>query len=477
MTDAQQGRLKFRAAAGFRLPALPGTPLEPRRYSSTYHDTPDHRLASAGVALRYRSENGYGAWQLRLPANGSWIELELPGSPDRVPRRFRDLVTATLRDRRTSEVATLDTMRRGVRVERSGRVVAEVTVDQVVVRAGEESVRAFDEVEVDLIEGGERDLRRIGRRLHEAGAVDGDQQPKLLRALGLAQSDPPRVDPKAPPRRQLAAMLQIQYHAILAHDPGTRLGADPEELHQHRVAVRRLRALLRAARPMIDREWADELRDQLRWLGSTLGEVRDLDVLLEHLEDEAAELEPDDAQAFAPVVAVLANRREAARALMLAELRDPRYIRLLERLERDLAYPPEAGEAVKPRAIAAAEFRGLRKARRRLGSDPEDHELHELRIKVKRARYAAELAMPSRGAKARRFVKHAKRLQDLLGDHQDSVVAAERLRELAVATGDPRAALAAGLVVARQAERREAAREAFPEAWRALKRSGKRAWL
>ena len=65
----------------------------------------------------------------------------------------------------------------------------------------------------------------------------------------------------------------------------------------------------------------------------------------------------------------------------------------------------------------------------------------------------------------------------MLGDHQDAVVAAERLRELAVATGDPRAALAAGLVVARQAERREAAREAFPDAWRALKRSGKRAWL
>jgi CHAD domain-containing protein len=271
-------------------------------------------------------------------------------------------------------------------------------------------------------------------------------------------------------------MLQIQYHAILAHDPGTRLGADPEELHQHRVAVRRLRALLRAGRPMIDHEWADELRDELRWLGAALGEVRDLDVLLEHLEDEAAELEPDDAQAFAPVLAVLANRREAARALMLAELRDPRYIRLLERLERDLAYPPEAGKAVKPKAIAAAEFRGLRKARRRLGSDPDDHELHKLRIKVKRARYAAELAMPSRGAKARRFVKHAKRLQDVLGDHQDSVVAAERLRELAVATGDARAALSAGIVVTRQVERREAAREAFPDAWHALKRIGKRAW-
>src|SRR5690242_18241403 len=50
----------------------------------------DHRLAAVGVSLRYRSEGGYGAWQLRLPANGSWVELELPGSPYRVPRRFRD---------------------------------------------------------------------------------------------------------------------------------------------------------------------------------------------------------------------------------------------------------------------------------------------------------------------------------------------------------------------------------------------------
>src|SRR4051812_26136947 len=98
MTDVQDRRLKLRAAAGFRLPLLAGTPLEPRRFSATYHDTIDHRLAAVGVSLRYRSENGYGAWQLKLPANGSWHDLELPGAPDHVPRRFRDLVAATLRD-------------------------------------------------------------------------------------------------------------------------------------------------------------------------------------------------------------------------------------------------------------------------------------------------------------------------------------------------------------------------------------------
>ena len=140
-------------------------------------------------------------------------------------------------------------------------------------------------------------------------------------------------------------MLQIQYHAILAHDPGTRLGADPEELHQHRVAVRRLRALLRAARPMIDREWADDLRDELRWLGAALGEVRDLDVLLEHLEDEAAELEPDDAQAFAPVLAVLANRRRGRARTDAGRAAGPAlHPRCSSGWSAIWPYPPEAGD-------------------------------------------------------------------------------------------------------------------------------------
>ena len=140
----------------------------------------------------------------------------------------------------------------------SGRPIADVTVDQVVVRAGSAAVRAFDELEVELVDGSERDLRKLTGKLHRAGARPGDQRPRLLRALGLDHPEPPRVDPRARPREQLSAMLRIQYLAILAHDPGTRLGNDPEELHQHRVAVRRLRALLRAAQPMLDRRWVDE---------------------------------------------------------------------------------------------------------------------------------------------------------------------------------------------------------------------------
>src|SRR5438067_729899 len=206
MKGTLERELRLRAEAGFRLPTLPGQPLRTRRFSSTYHDTPDHRLAALGVTLRFRARNG-------------------------------------------------------------------------------------------------------------------DQRPKLLHALGLDPAKAPRVRASSSPRALLVAMLLAQHRAIVLHDPGTRLGSDPEELHRHRVAVRRLRALLRAARPMLDAEWVDGLRAELGWLGAVLGEVRDLDVLLASLEQEAAGLTPGDQTAFAPLLAALATRREAARALMLAELR------------------------------------------------------------------------------------------------------------------------------------------------------------
>ena len=78
-------------------------------------------------------------------------------------------------------------------------------------------------------------------------------------------------------------MIAVQVGELIAHDPGTRLGDDPEELHQARVATRRLRAVLRAARPLLDPGWTESLRAELSWLGGALGPVRDLDVLLDHL--------------------------------------------------------------------------------------------------------------------------------------------------------------------------------------------------
>ena len=154
----------------------------------------------------------------------------------------------------------------------------------------------------------------------------------------------------------------------------------------------------------------------------------------------------------------------------------PRYAELLSRLEAAAVAPRARAADVSLREIAAGEFRKLRKAVRKLPADPTDDELHAVRIRGKRARYAAELAEGTVGKPAARFVLDAKRLQDVIGAHQDAVVAEERVRSLLDRIEGARAQFAAGRIVERERGRRREARAAFPAAWARLEKSGKRAW-
>jgi CHAD domain-containing protein len=272
------------------------------------------------------------------------------------------------------------------------------------------------------------------------------------------------------------AVIAAQVGELIAHDPGTRLGADPEELHQVRVATRRLRAVLRAARPLLDTEWSESLRVELAWLGAALGPVRDLDVLLERLRAEIAELEPQERRAAGRFLRLLENERGVARAALLDALTSDRYAELLTRLEAAAVAPRARAADVPLKEIAAREFRKLRKAVRALPVDPPDDELHAVRIRGKRSRYAAELAEGVVGKPARRFVRDAKRFQDVIGEHQDAVVAEERLRGLLEGAAGQWAYFAAGRLVERERERRRRARAELPGVWERLERSGKRAW-
>ncbi|HEY0636908.1 MAG TPA: CHAD domain-containing protein, partial [Pseudonocardiaceae bacterium] len=109
-------------------------------------------------------------------------------------------------------------------------------------------------------------------------------------AVTVDLGEPLTARPDDPPEHQVRVALDTRLRAMLAHEAGTRSGVDPEDLHQMRVAVRRTRAVLRAARPLLDRRWADGLRARLGDVGRALGPVRDLDVLLERLHGEAAAL-------------------------------------------------------------------------------------------------------------------------------------------------------------------------------------------
>src|SRR5947207_8239179 len=271
-------------------------------------------------------------------------------------------------------------------------------------------------------------------------------------------------DPPAPsPFEELRGRLRHQLAEIERHDPGTRLGRDPESLHDMRVGVRRLRALLRAGRELVASDTV-ELDERLKELGRILGEVRDLDVLLARLDAEAAELGGEDAKRAASLLAALRTERSGSRSRLLGALRSDEYLALLDDTARMIDELEPSGSAATLDELTDKAAAKLRKAVRKLPEEPANEELHAVRKKGKRARYAAELAGRDK------LVKRAKKLQDVLGEHQDAVVAAERLRELAVGAA-PEQALVAGRLVEREEERRLEARAAWPKAWRKLRKT------
>jgi CHAD domain-containing protein len=275
--------------------------------------------------------------------------------------------------------------------------------------------------------------------------------------------------------RHVLDEMSAHVKALRAHEAGARAGRDPEDLHLMRVAVRRLRAILRASRALFDPKAVDRLRSELDWLGAKLGLARDLDVLRAYLQPRLAALQGAEHRAGQGVLRRLAADQHRARAGLNEALDSPRYPRILEQLEAFLSRPPAGASDVSLPDVAATEWKRLRKAVQKLPGRPSADELHAVRIKVKRARYAAELARAAAGARGTRFIDQAKKLQDILGDLQDAVVIEQYLHD-AIDRTEPAQALGKNLVK-RQRKRRKKARAAFFEEWPKLKRRGREAWI
>jgi CHAD domain-containing protein len=452
---------KLQAPDGFELPDLGGSPLEPRVFTSVYYDVPSRSLTSAGITLRCRTERGKSVWQLKLPQAEARMELEQAGGPAGLPDDLARLLLAHLRKGRVEPIAELRTRRRGELVERKD-LTAEVTVDEVAVMDAQRVTHEFVEVEIELVTGNPRRLDKIAKEISRAGAMPTSGTPKVFQALGIA---PERAQRPAKPFTALRSLLYEQLGEILRHDPGTRLGSDPESLHDMRVAVRRSRALLRAERVLVAND-TTQLAVELKWLGKVLGAVRDLDVLLERLRSEAADLGGTDAKAAMRLLRNLSRERKRARSALLRALQSERYLELLDRFETELDELQPTDGKISLDAIAHRELKRLRKAVGALPEEPLGEQLHDLRKRGKRARYASELA------RHRSVAKRAKKLQDVLGEHQDSTVAEERLRALG-ALAPPDEAVAAGRLLEREHARRAAARAAWPEAWRRLDRAAR----
>jgi len=465
-TASLEREVKFEADS-VQVESLAGDRLEDRAFVSVYYDfTNATNLLSAGVTLRRRTEHGRSVWQLKVPRADGRIELEEAGGPAELPDGLRHVLRAWLRDRIPSPVATL-------RTHRFGRVVdgARVTLDRVEVLDGGNVVDRFAEVEAELSSEADDDaLPNLERRLRKLGARTTDGRSKLQRALKTLgePENPKRSGRKDPALDRFRAYVQSQLDQILRHDPGLRIDSDADDVHEMRVAIRRLRAALRAAKPMLEPDWSESLRAELDWLAQLLAPLRDLDVFSERLEQEIDALDAGDPIPGAKLVAPLDKQRMAARDELLRALDSDRYLALLDQVEQAAHAPPTRQANIDLGKRARREFRKLKRQMRALGTNPSAGALHKARIHAKKARYATELAGDTR-KRSKRFIKAAKAFQDTLGEHQDAVVAERKLRDLARTDGSRASALVAGRLIERQHERAARARAKLPKSWKRLK--------
>src|SRR5258707_6022728 len=165
------------------------------------------------------------------------------------------------------------------------------------------------------------------------------------------------MPPRSPGIEPLLTALQAQIEALQAREPELGASRDPEHLRRMRVAVRRLRATLRASRPLFGRSAVDGLRDELGWLGTALGRVRDLDMVAASVAAELGALEGSTRRESRALPRRLDVDRDRAWDRLHVGLDGARYARLLRRLKTRPRRAPRPAADVSLAPAAAGEGR------------------------------------------------------------------------------------------------------------------------
>ena len=457
----------------------------PRRLIDSYLDTDDWRIARAGFVVRTRRRGRQDEITLKdtRPAEGNGLRQRLevtevlPASgvaglgPDGpVGRRLRAIVGA----RRFREVLQVRTRRRPFALRVGGVDAAEVALDDTVIVVGTgQRPMQLRRVEVEVQPEWLDALEPLVEQLRPSCGLQPARLSKFeagLLAVGQEIPGSPDLGPTAVAESstmgELAfAVVRRQFAVLRDKEPGTRLGEDPEELHDMRVATRRLRAALALFAGVLPVR-AQTYREELGWLGRLLGEVRDLDVQQEGLAAVAdsaaewsAEFDADQGDALAELAVLLGRERDAARVAMLSGLDSVRW----DRLVKGLAAMAQQGPARRSVAARTPAVIGLpelveerhaavAKAAKRAKRSGVVSDFHRLRIRCKRLRYALEFGSEVYGGRTARYVRRLTALQDELGLLQDAEVAALRLADLA--TGEVELSAATVFVMGGVAERR-----------------------
>ncbi|MFN8125208.1 MAG: CHAD domain-containing protein [Candidatus Nanopelagicales bacterium] len=480
---------RLRVHALFRLPELddlPGVSAieggDTVTVDDVHFDTEDLRLFRWGIVLTRRQGGTEPGWHCAFPAgdyDGDDDELVFPDAKE-IPAELRDLLYPLTRDQILVPVAHLRTEQTAHRLDDdSGEPTLTLLDETVSILDGKHVAARFREIELVPLspEAGRGSMSEaVDDALRTAGAVAAVTT-RAATALGPRASAPPDVvesdpvRPEDPAGEAVRAHLAKHIRRFLLQDVRVRRDL-PDSVHQMRVAARRIRSGLRGFGPLVDAEWSRHLRTELGWIAGELGAVRDTEVMIERLDERAADLPPDEADlAQTAVDNALTVRITDAREHALGALGSERHHRLLVALVDAAGNPRLTPAADRPCAEALPPlvdktWRRLAKDVDQLHLDSPAHPWHETRIAAKKARYAAEAVEPVFGRPAKELVRALEQVTEILGDHQDAHVAQMTLRSLATEPGmDAPTGFALGLLYALEVDYEMALRRDFLRLW------------
>ncbi|WP_250286897.1 CYTH and CHAD domain-containing protein [Streptomyces atroolivaceus] len=469
-----------------------------RELDAVYYDTEDFRLAADSLTLRRRTGGDDEGWHLKLPVSADVRdEIQAPLT-DALPPALGELLRSRVRNTPVAPVVRILSARDVHHLlDEKGALLAEVSIDEVLAERltaeGHGTTSAWTEMEVELADDADPAvLDAVERRLRKAGVRPSAAPSKLSRALAETAPGKRRTKKKEPSPRtagdHVLAYVRRQVEALVELDPAVRRDL-PDSVHRMRVATRRLRSAFSTYRKVLDRTVTDPLRDELKWLAAELGIDRDQEVLdarlRSHVDGLPAPLLLGPVSARLQLTSV-AGRTDSRRHVA-SVLDTGRYLALLDALDALLADPPllPAAARAPQDALPRAVLKDYERLATRIGhaleqaqGEERDVAMHGARKAAKRVRYAAEAAKPALGKPARKFAERMKSVQSVLGDHQDSVVARDALRALAVqAHGAGESAFTWGLLYGREEAAAAARERELPEAWARASHPGLRAAL
>lgn len=478
------GRIRDELAVAFTV----ASDRRAKRVRRIWLDTFDWLLYRAGLTLQYVGGSGPG--ELVLTGGGGQQLTAcarrarwpcLPGGLPPGPLRDRVAAVAGLRALlpRVSVVSQVSELRL---LNEDEKTVARIAVDAMTLPAPQGAAIAA-RLAVAEVRGYPAAARRAGHILTGTDGVVPSRQTALDAALSAAGQRGADYTgkvvvplfPAMPGADAVSAILLQQLDALEANVDGVLHDIDTEFLHDLRIAVRRTRTALKLLGHVLPGELTLRFASEFRWLGDTTTPLRDLDVQLLSLPSMAARLvaaSPDDLQ---PLAAYLARRRAAERRKLSRALRSARFDAMVGDWRKALLVPRAAGHASGPRAAELSTDRTRRADARvlRLGSaitaSSPAESLHTLRKRCKELRYVLEFFRSLHDPLLYAAVlADLKRLQDCLGEFQDSEVQSAEIQSLAAAMLARQAApastlLAMGELAAQLGTRQRAARAEFTD--------------